>query len=44
MVLLEGLWLDKFEKNGNQDIIIKIFEKLKQKVHDANENGLDSLN
>ena len=27
----------------NQDVAIKMFEKLKQKVHNANENGLNSL-
>ena len=27
----------------NQDVAIKMFEKLKQKVHNANENGLISL-
>ena len=32
------------QKEINQDIVIKMFEKLKQKVHNANENGLNSLN
>ena len=27
----------------NQDVAIKMFEKLKQKVHNANKNGLNSL-
>ena len=31
------------QKEINQDIVIKMFEKLKQKVHDANQNGLSSL-
>ena len=32
------------QKEIDQDVFIKVFEKLKQKVHNANENGLDSLN
>ena len=32
------------QKEINKDIVIKMFEKLKQKVHNANENGLNSLN
>ena len=31
------------QKEINQDIIIKMFEKLKHKVHNANQNGLSSL-
>ena len=31
------------QKEINQDIVIKMFEKLKQKVHNANQNGLSSL-
>ena len=31
------------QKEINQDIVIKMFEKLKQKVHNANQNGLTSL-
>ena len=31
------------QKEINQEIVIKIFEKLKQKVHTANQNGLNSL-
>ena len=29
------------QKEIDQDIVIKIFEKLKGKVHAANENGLN---
>ena len=36
-------WLEKFEKNGNCDIVIKMFENLKAKVHKANKSGLTSL-
>ena len=32
------------QKEIDQDIVKKMFEKLKQKVHNANENGLNSLN
>ena len=32
-------WMKKID----QDIVIKMFEKLKGKVHAANENGLNSL-
>ncbi len=31
------------QKEIDQDIVIKMFDKLKQKVHDANQNGLSSL-
>ena len=31
------------QKEIDQDIVIKMFEKLKGKVHMANENGLTSL-
>ena len=31
------------QKEIDQDIVIKMFDKLKQKVHDANQNGLCSL-
>ena len=31
------------QKEIDQDIVIKMFEKLKGKVHRANENGLTSL-
>ena len=31
------------QKEINQDIVIKMFEKLKQKVHNANQNGLSTL-
>ena len=31
------------QKEIDQDVVIKMFEKLKQKVHNANENGLNSL-
>ena len=42
MKVYEGNWSDK----DREALIrrIKMFEKLKQKVHDANENGLSSLN
>ena len=32
-------WLAKID----QDVVIKMFDKLKQKVHNANKNGLNSL-
>ena len=31
------------QKEIDQDIVIKMFEKLKGKVHSANENGLNSI-
>ena len=31
------------QKEVSQDIVIKMFEKLKGKVHATNENGLNSL-
>ena len=31
------------QKKIDQDIVIKMFEKLKGKVHAANENALNSL-
>ena len=31
------------QKEIDQDIVIKMFEKLKGKVHATNENGLNSL-
>ena len=31
------------QKEIDQDIVIKMFEKLKGKVHAANENALNSL-
>ena len=30
------------QKEINQDVVVKMFEKLKQKVHNANKNGLNS--
>ena len=31
------------QKEIDQDIVIKMFKKLKGKVHAANENGLNSI-
>ena len=31
------------QKEIDQDVVIKMFDKLKQKVHNANQNGLSSL-
>ena len=31
------------QKEIDQDVVIKMFENLKTKVHKANENGLTSL-
>ena len=31
------------QKEIDQDVVIKMFENLKEKVHRANQNGLDSL-
>ena len=31
------------QKETDQDVVIKMFDKLKQKVHKANQNGLSSL-
>ena len=44
-VLIFGnfLFCKKKQKEINQDIVIKMFKKLKGKVHMANENGLTSL-
>ena len=54
MKVYEGIWSAKDrealirrikikQKEIDQDIVIKMFEKLKGKVHRANENGLTSL-